>query len=37
MCGFQIEDDEIGEIDSVFVLAPKDEQLVSLVQCGSMT
>lgn len=37
MCGFQIEDDEIGEVDSMFVLAAEYEQLVSLVQCSSVT
>jgi hypothetical protein len=31
MCGLEIEDDEIGEVDSMFVLAAKDQELISLV------
>jgi hypothetical protein len=36
MGGFQIEDNEVGEVDSMFVLAAKDQELVSLVECGSV-
>lgn len=36
MCGFQVEDDEIGQVGSVFILAPKNEQFVSLVEGSSV-
>ena len=34
--GFEVENDEIGEVGSVFVLPAENEQLVALVQRGSM-
>jgi hypothetical protein len=32
MSGFEVEDDEIGEVCAMLVLATKDEELVALVQ-----
>ena len=35
MCCIEIEDDEVGEIGSMFVLTAKDEELISLEKgCG---
>lgn len=37
MCRLEIEDDEIGKVRSVFVLPAEYQQLVTLVQGGSMS
>lgn len=35
VCGFEVENDQVGEVGSMFVLASKDEQFVTLIKrCG---
>lgn len=36
MSSFKVEDNEIGEVGSMFVLTSKDEKFIALVESGSM-
>jgi hypothetical protein len=37
MCRFEVEDDQVGQVFPVLILATKDEQFVTLIQRGGMT
>lgn len=37
MCRLQIENNEVGEVGSMFVLAAENKKLITLVKSGSVT